>query len=235
MKQSVIALLLSFLMFSWVTACGSGDDLKDSDGDGLTDNAEIFVTGTDPFNPDTDGDGIPDGAEATLTIQVENKIQPGDGGPCAPFVQKAETVKIFLPTGPPGGIGIPYNSKSAPYRLNLGTACGLGIQVNFWYWTQHPDNPIGGGPPQNPDNSGATFLLNADCTFAKKPPCYGAGKETYEISDVTSAMQGGVCVVTISPNKYTGCVTSACCSPYDGMGKCSNVIPRTYACPDPPP
>jgi len=35
---------------------------RDTDGDGLSDEAEIFY-GTNPFNPDTDGDGVSDGAE----------------------------------------------------------------------------------------------------------------------------------------------------------------------------
>lgn len=36
--------------------------LKDSDGDGLSDETEITI-GTDPFNPDSDNDGFLDGAE----------------------------------------------------------------------------------------------------------------------------------------------------------------------------
>lgn len=35
----------------------------DTDGDGLTDQDEIDIFGTDPFNSDTDGDGVPDGVE----------------------------------------------------------------------------------------------------------------------------------------------------------------------------
>jgi len=35
----------------------------DTDGDGLPDDAEINIYGTDPFNPDTDGDGLNDGDE----------------------------------------------------------------------------------------------------------------------------------------------------------------------------
>lgn len=174
------------------------------------------------------------GDEGTLTIQVENMVPPGAGGPCGPFVTNNETVKIFLPTGPQRGIGIPYNSKSAPYPLDLQTAPSLGIQVNFWYWTQHPNNPVGQGPPQNPDNSGANFLFKPGCTFTTKPPVYGDGKETYVIADVSSAMKDGICVVTIRPNKYTGCITPACCSPFDGAGKCQDSKPRTYECADPP-
>lgn len=46
----------------------------DTDGDGLTDDAE-FILGTDPDNPDSDGDGIADGAE------VRNGSDPLDGFP----------------------------------------------------------------------------------------------------------------------------------------------------------
>jgi len=38
----------------------------DSDGDGLTDGAEIFIHRTDPENPDTDGDGLSDYEEVQL-------------------------------------------------------------------------------------------------------------------------------------------------------------------------
>ncbi len=36
----------------------------DSDGDGLSDDAERYLYLTDPANPDSDGDGVPDGEEA---------------------------------------------------------------------------------------------------------------------------------------------------------------------------
>ena len=36
---------------------------EDQDGDGLSWDAEVFLTGTDPQKPDTDGNGIPDGLE----------------------------------------------------------------------------------------------------------------------------------------------------------------------------
>ncbi len=40
-----------------------GDAVLDSDNDGLADNYEINVSGTNPLNPDTDGDGLMDGQE----------------------------------------------------------------------------------------------------------------------------------------------------------------------------
>lgn len=39
---------------------------RDSDGDGLSDYAEKYVHGTDPYSVDTDGDGIADGEEVAL-------------------------------------------------------------------------------------------------------------------------------------------------------------------------
>ena len=41
------------------------DNESDTDGDGLSDSYEGYVTGTDPGNPDTDGDGIDDFTEVT--------------------------------------------------------------------------------------------------------------------------------------------------------------------------
>lgn len=51
---------------------------KDSDGDGLSDEAELKL-GTNPNNPDTDGDGLKDGAE--VNKYKTNPLDPDtDGG-----------------------------------------------------------------------------------------------------------------------------------------------------------
>ncbi len=42
---------------------GTDPGNPDTDGDGLSDGAEVFTHGTDPLNADTDGDGLDDGAE----------------------------------------------------------------------------------------------------------------------------------------------------------------------------
>jgi hypothetical protein len=44
-------------------ALGTSDKNADSDGDGLSDTAEVFVHGTNPTIPDTDEDGCSDGVE----------------------------------------------------------------------------------------------------------------------------------------------------------------------------
>ncbi len=59
----------------------------DSDGDGLSDDDEIDIHGTDPFNPDTDDDGLLDGDEvsgalnpfATLPTDPLDPDSDGDG------------------------------------------------------------------------------------------------------------------------------------------------------------
>src|SRR5690349_19356025 len=50
----------------------------DSDGDGLFDDDEVNVYGTDPNNPDTDGDGIDDGQEV---FNGTNPLDPNDPAP----------------------------------------------------------------------------------------------------------------------------------------------------------
>jgi hypothetical protein len=45
---------------------------QDADQDGLADQDEFLVTGTNPENPDTDGDGLSDG------VEVQNRMNPLD-------------------------------------------------------------------------------------------------------------------------------------------------------------
>jgi hypothetical protein len=47
---------------------GTADEGLDTDQDGLTDNDERDVYGTDPYNPDTDADGLLDGREVFTTL-----------------------------------------------------------------------------------------------------------------------------------------------------------------------
>ncbi len=51
----------------------------DTDGDDLSDYEEIFVTGTDPLNPDSDGDGILDGEDVAGGGDPLSEDSDGDG------------------------------------------------------------------------------------------------------------------------------------------------------------
>ncbi len=52
---------------------------QDSDGDGLSDAAEVLITGTDPNNPDTDGDGLSDGLEVRYLLNPLDPDMDKDG------------------------------------------------------------------------------------------------------------------------------------------------------------
>ncbi len=60
-------------------AIGLVEDLRDSDGDNITDGAEMYEHGTDPNSRDTDGDGIPDSNELELGTSPIMKDTDGDG------------------------------------------------------------------------------------------------------------------------------------------------------------
>jgi hypothetical protein len=53
----------------------------DRDGDGLSDEFEVNVVGTNPLNPDTDGDGLWDNRERDFGASPVNPDTDGDGVP----------------------------------------------------------------------------------------------------------------------------------------------------------
>ena len=57
------------------------DGSADTDGDGLSDQDEVFRLGTDPRRYDTDGDGLADGAEALAGADPRDADEDGDGIP----------------------------------------------------------------------------------------------------------------------------------------------------------
>ncbi|QXP91160.1 hypothetical protein [Methylococcus capsulatus] len=139
-------------------------------------------------------------------ITVQNNLSKSS--PCP----NGNTVTIFTSGGrqqvvQPGGGSVTFQGDYSAYP-------GLGLQVNNWYWTSE-NLPVQKGPPQNPDNSGAQFMISDQCVLSQTPPVYGKGIETYEISTVTARKTGtNECLITVNENQpYTDAVTPACCAP----------------------
>ncbi|QJD30807.1 glycoside hydrolase 64/thaumatin family protein [Methylococcus geothermalis] len=138
-------------------------------------------------------------------ITVQNNLSKSS--PCA----NGNTVSIFTSGGQqvvqPGGGSVTLQGDYSAYP-------GLGLQVNNWYWTSE-DLPVQKGPPQNPDNSGAQFMISDQCVLSQAPPVYGEGIETYKISTVTAQKKGtNECLITIDESQpYTDAVTPGCCAP----------------------
>lgn len=87
----------------------------DSDGDGLTDDDEINIHGTDPNNPDTDGDGFNDGVEVSMgtlpldacpATNVANDEDPDAWPPDAADDQDADVGDVLQLFGDPDGNGL---------------------------------------------------------------------------------------------------------------------------------
>ena len=172
--------------------------------------------------------------ETPPAVFIDNQVAKSSAPACI-YADPQKLVSLFSPAQQALAPG-----RSGPYTFPGGQ---FGLQVNFWYWSQQADHAVGSwscsqGQCNNPDNSGAQFTLGTDCTITtKSPPVYGVGKETYIIADISAEMQNGDCVLTIKPNRYTACVTAACCDYMTGPGKCSEGTQRTYAagCLSPPP
>lgn len=77
---AILMLLIGFTAFQY--GCSSSKEAitkKDSDSDGLTNKKELAI-GTNPHNPDTDGDGLTDGAEVSqYNTNPTNADTDGDG------------------------------------------------------------------------------------------------------------------------------------------------------------
>lgn len=152
-----------------------------------------------------------DAADTGFKFRVDNLID--ESASICPLY--GPSVTIWQP-GSNQGIGLPYG-LSRSFNADLSANGGLGIQVNFWYWDRQPGLPIQQGSPQtpqNPDNSGDNFMIDADCRIEHiETPWFGQGQRTSEIAEVTAHWSGDTCIVTVAPNQYTKCVTKNCCSP----------------------
>jgi hypothetical protein len=76
----------------------------DSDGDGLTDQDEVEIYFTDPFEDDTDSDGLSDWAEVfeSLTSPI---LADTDGDGCSDLLEYAKLCPDSPPCGEPACVG----------------------------------------------------------------------------------------------------------------------------------
>ncbi|MBT8445606.1 MAG: fibronectin type III domain-containing protein, partial [Gammaproteobacteria bacterium] len=97
---------------------GTDPNDADSDDDGLSDGDEINLHGTDPNDADSDADGVDDGTELGVTTPVPD---PDDGGPLL-----GTDPGLFIPDADPGTSTDPNNPDSD------GDALDDGREVNEW-------------------------------------------------------------------------------------------------------
>ena len=143
-------------------------------------------------------------ASTSQSITIKNSLSttsPCPGG---------NTFSVFTSYGgqqviKPGGLPITISGNYSVYP-------GLGLQVNNWYWTS-VQLPVQ-SDPQDPDNSGAQFMLTDQCALSQAPPVYGKGIETYKIATVTAQQTASGCQITIGEDEpWTDAVTPGCCAP----------------------
>jgi DMSO/TMAO reductase YedYZ heme-binding membrane subunit len=129
----ILALSLLFFALSWGAVFAALYDSappKDSDFDGLSDQGEIKIFKTDPFNPDTDGDGFLDGAEAVVG---SDPLDPDD-----PVVKTARAnVVANINTTSPITPWPWYVSRAAALvaycLISLLVVSGIGIKTRLSY------------------------------------------------------------------------------------------------------
>ncbi|NNC87914.1 MAG: hypothetical protein HKN82_05575 [Akkermansiaceae bacterium] len=94
---------------------GTDPNNPDTDGDGLLDGQEVNDTGTDPLNPDTDGDGCDDGAE------LNGGTDPLDATDCTRLVIESVDFDrgVAVLRLPETSLAVTYSVRESQDRPNL--------------------------------------------------------------------------------------------------------------------
>lgn len=116
-------------------------DNPDLDGDGITNDDETNIYGTDPQNPDTDGDGIDDGVEIT------NGSDPLD--PCDPVDDNCDT----------DGDGIVNIDETTIYGTDPNNPDTDGDGIDDGVEITNGSDPLN---PCDPDDSDPTCQVDSD-------------------------------------------------------------------------
>jgi hypothetical protein len=106
-RRAALRLIAGGLLGAMLTRGGIASTLAqrpDGDGDGLYDDDETDVYGTDPNNPDSDGDGIDDGQEV---FDGTDPLTPNGGG------------------APPQGGGVPPPADTGVDCVTHPEQCGI--------------------------------------------------------------------------------------------------------------
>jgi hypothetical protein len=105
----------------------------DTDGDGLFDEDEIKIYGTNPLVADTDGDGLSDGAE--ITIHSTNPLASdtdGDGlNDGVEISQGSDPTKPEEPPDPPSSSGEPWTDYRVMLTMRSTDDDALGVMFRY--------------------------------------------------------------------------------------------------------
>lgn len=146
-----------------VPGCGTSTT-SDSDGDGISNEEEVFVYGTDPSNCDTDNDGLPD-TEVFSGLNPLNPDTDGDGvNDGQEVVNGSNPLVPDQGSAPEGSSGTFVGSDSfgSPISVTVNADGSANAVLRVLYFGVPTDIPLIGGI----DTAGRLLVVSYDHFFA---------------------------------------------------------------------